>query len=228
MLALVFALVTDAVVGARITRALGQYPVPRRDHVIVCGAGRTGGLIVQALVDAGVTCVIVDRDEEGLDMALVRRHRIPVVLGDLASDETLAALRLESARALIVMTGDEVANLQCALLHASGCWTCAWCCASPTTTWRHAWSARRGSTCREASRLLPRRRSRPQSWAGGPPHSDRDRSGSGRARAPRGAVGTHAASWMRECAGYPRPGELPARPVRGLRAHAPRDRRAVR
>ena len=116
MLALVFALVTDAVVGARITRALGQYPVPRRDHVIVCGAGRTGGLIVQALVDAEVTCVIVDRDEEGLDMALVRRHRIPVVLGDLASDETLAALRLESARALIVMTGDEVANLQCALL----------------------------------------------------------------------------------------------------------------
>ena len=116
MLALVFALVTDAVVGARITRALGQYPVPRRDHVIVCGAGRTGGLIVQALVDAEVTCVIVDRDEEGLDMALVRRHRIPVVLGDLGSDETLAALRLESARALIVMTGDEVTNLQCALL----------------------------------------------------------------------------------------------------------------
>jgi Trk K+ transport system NAD-binding subunit len=116
MLALVFALVTDAVVGARITRALGQYPVPKRDHVIVCGAGRTGGLIVQALVDAGVPCVIVDRDEEGMDMALVRRHRIPVVLGDLGSDEMLAGLRLESARALMVMTGDEVANLQCALL----------------------------------------------------------------------------------------------------------------
>ena len=116
MLALVFALVTDAIVGARLTRALGQYPVHKRDHVIVCGAGRTGGLIVQALVDAEVPCVIVDRDEEGVDMALVRRHRIPVVLGDLGSDETLAGLRLESARALIVMTGDEVANLQCALL----------------------------------------------------------------------------------------------------------------
>ena len=116
MLALVFALVTDAVVGARITRALGSYPVPKRDHVIVCGAGRTGGLIVQALVEADVPCAIVDRAEDGLDMALVRRHRIPVVLGDLGSDETLAGLRLDSARALIVMTGDEVANLQCALL----------------------------------------------------------------------------------------------------------------
>jgi Trk K+ transport system NAD-binding subunit len=116
ILALVFALVTDAVVGARITRALGQYPVPKRDHVIVCGAGRTGGLAVQALVDADVPCVIVDRDDEGVDMALVRRARIPVVLGDLGSEDTLALLRLESARALMVMTGDEVANLQCALL----------------------------------------------------------------------------------------------------------------
>jgi Trk K+ transport system NAD-binding subunit len=116
MLALVFALVTDAVVGARITRALGQYPVPKRHHVIVCGMGRTGGLVVQALVDAGVPCVIVDRDEAGMDLALIRRHRIPVVLGDLASEETLDVLRLESARALMVMTGDEVANLQCALL----------------------------------------------------------------------------------------------------------------
>lgn len=116
MLALVFALVTDAVVGARLTRALGQYPVPKRDHVVVCGAGRTGGLIVSALVEAGVPCVIVDRHEEEMDLALVRRHRIPVVLGDLASDETLVGLRLEAARALIVMTGDEVANLQCALL----------------------------------------------------------------------------------------------------------------
>ena len=116
MLALVFALVTDAVVGARISRALGQYSVPKRDHVIVCGAGRTGGLIVQALVDAGVPCVIVDRHDEGLDMALVRRHRIPVVLGDLGSEDTLSLLRLESARALMVMTGDEVVNLQCALL----------------------------------------------------------------------------------------------------------------
>lgn len=115
MLALV-ALVTDAVVGARITRALGHYPVSKRDHVIVCGIGRTGRLIVRALVDAGVPCVIVDRDEEAVDMALVRRHRIPVVVGDPGSPATLDLLRLEYARALMVMTGDEVANLQCAML----------------------------------------------------------------------------------------------------------------
>ena len=116
MLALMFALVTDAVVGARISRALGRYPVSKRGHVVVCGIGRTGRLVVQALVEAGVPCVIVDRDEAEVDMALVRRHRIPIVVGDPGSPATLNLLRLESARALMVMTGDEMANLQCAML----------------------------------------------------------------------------------------------------------------
>ncbi|MGI9122573.1 MAG: potassium channel family protein, partial [Rubrobacter sp.] len=45
-LALMFGLVTDAIVGARLVRALGQYPVPRRDHVVVCGVGTTGSTII--------------------------------------------------------------------------------------------------------------------------------------------------------------------------------------
>lgn len=43
VLAPVFGLVTDAIVGARLARALGQQPVPRRRHVIVCGVGRPAG-----------------------------------------------------------------------------------------------------------------------------------------------------------------------------------------
>ena len=119
MLALVFALVTDAVVGARLARALGQYPMPRSDHVVVVGLGRTGTLVIQALIEADVPCVVVGRDETGLDRALLRRHRIPLVVGDAGSEETLDLLRLQSARALMAMTDDEVANLQCALLARS-------------------------------------------------------------------------------------------------------------
>jgi hypothetical protein len=58
-LALAFGLVTDAIVGARLLRALGQYPMPRRDHVIVCGVGTTGTTIIEALDKAGVCCVAV-------------------------------------------------------------------------------------------------------------------------------------------------------------------------
>ena len=116
VLALVFGLVTDAIVGVRVARALGQHPVPRRDHVIVCGVGKTGGRIIEALVEAGVPCVAVERDEAAIDSALIKRLRVPLVVGDASSEETLDSLRLGSARALMAMTNDDMANLQCALL----------------------------------------------------------------------------------------------------------------
>ena len=116
VLALTFGLVTDAIVGVRVARALGQYPMPRRDHVIVCGVGTTGTTIIEALDKAGVRCVAVERDEDALDAAFVKRLRLPVVIGDIAAGTTLDGLRLGSARALLAVTKDDMANLQCALL----------------------------------------------------------------------------------------------------------------
>ncbi len=115
-LALVFALLTDAIVGARLAQALGQGPLPRRNHVIVCGIGRTGGRILENLVEAGVPCVAVERGEGAGNTALLRRLDIPLVLGDAAAGDTLEGLRLGSARALMAMTDDDLTNLQCALL----------------------------------------------------------------------------------------------------------------
>jgi voltage-gated potassium channel Kch len=114
-LALAFGLVTDAIVGARLLRALGQYPVPKRDHVVVCGVSTTGSTIIEALSEAGVRCVAVERDEDALDSAFVKRLRLPVIIGDIASGTTLDGLCLKSARALLAVTKDDMANLQCAL-----------------------------------------------------------------------------------------------------------------
>ena len=115
-LALAFGLVTDAIVGARLLRALGQYPMPRRDHVVVCGVGTTGSTIIEALDKAGVRCVAVERNEDALDAAFVKRLRLTVVIGDIAAGTTLDGLRLRLARALLAVTKDDMANLQCALL----------------------------------------------------------------------------------------------------------------
>jgi len=60
--------------------------------------------------------VAVERDEDALDAAFVKRLRLPVVIGDIASGTTLDGLRLGSARALLAVTKDDMANLQCALL----------------------------------------------------------------------------------------------------------------
>ena len=116
VLALVFALLTDAIVGARLALALGQGPLPKRDHVVVCGVGRTGGRILEDLVAAGVPCIAVEREDGAVDAGRLRRLGVPLVVGDAASGETLDALRLGSARALMAMTSDDLANLQCALL----------------------------------------------------------------------------------------------------------------
>lgn len=51
-----------------------------------------------------------------LDSAPIKRLRVPLVVGDASSEETLDSLRLELARALVAMTTDDMANLQCALL----------------------------------------------------------------------------------------------------------------
>jgi len=70
----------------------------------------------ETLGEAGVRCVAVERDEDALDSAFVKRLRLPVIIGDIASGTTLDGLRLNSARALLAVTKDDMANLQCALL----------------------------------------------------------------------------------------------------------------
>jgi voltage-gated potassium channel Kch len=80
--------------------------MPRRDHVVVCGVGTTGSTIIETLEGAGVRCVA----------AFVKRLRLPVVIGDIAAGTTLDGLRLRSARALLAVMKDDMANLQCALL----------------------------------------------------------------------------------------------------------------
>ncbi len=114
--ALMLGLVTEAIVGARLGRALGQYPVPKRDHVVVCGVGTTGSTIIEALSEAGGRCVAVERDEDALDAAFVKRLRLPVIIGDMSAGTTLDGLRLGTGRTLLAVIKDDMANLQCALL----------------------------------------------------------------------------------------------------------------
>jgi Trk K+ transport system NAD-binding subunit len=110
-----FAFLTDMLVSTRIDRALGRFPRPRRDHVIVCGLGKAGSSIVTLLHAQGIPCIGVEQHAAASGVATARALQIPVVLGDVRLPGTLAELRADTARALMAVTDDDLANLQCGL-----------------------------------------------------------------------------------------------------------------
>jgi Trk K+ transport system NAD-binding subunit len=115
LLASVLAFVTDQLVSSRIDRALGRFPRPRKDHVIVCGLGKAGARVVQGLHALGVPCVGVERNSEAVGIEIARRLEIPVVFADGRSPGALQSLHIDQARSVMALTSDDLVNLECAL-----------------------------------------------------------------------------------------------------------------
>ncbi len=63
-LALIYALITDAVVGVRLSVRSASGRGPRRDHVVVLGLGRIGQRVVEDLVARRIPCIAVERNED--------------------------------------------------------------------------------------------------------------------------------------------------------------------
>jgi Trk K+ transport system NAD-binding subunit len=115
LLASVLAFVTDALLSQRIDRALGRFPRPREDHVIVCGLGRAGSMVLSGLHDLGIPCIGVEQQQGAMGIAVARRLEIPVVFADARTPGTLESLNVDRARAVMAVTSDDLANLQCGL-----------------------------------------------------------------------------------------------------------------
>jgi Trk K+ transport system NAD-binding subunit len=115
LLASVLALITDMLVRTRIDRALGRFPRPDRDHVIVCGLGKAGSRILMGLRALDVPCIGVEQDESAIGVAVARTLEVPVVIADGRTPGTMAALHVDQARAVMAVTSDDLANLQCGL-----------------------------------------------------------------------------------------------------------------
>ncbi len=74
-------------------------------HVIVCGFGRLGRVVVEEITRAGKAVVVIDQDtrlEAELDAS-----GTPFVIGSAASDEVLEAAHIGTASALVVATSSE-------------------------------------------------------------------------------------------------------------------------
>ena len=84
--------------------------------IIICGFGNTGSLLTRGLSDAGLTAVIVDRDEERIKALYLRDYRfaMPGLCADARIPEHLieAGLLKANCRAVVALTHDEAVNLK--------------------------------------------------------------------------------------------------------------------
>jgi voltage-gated potassium channel len=79
------------------------------DHVIVCGYGRIGQMLARELRDGRLACVIVERDEERLKLALAQG--LAALQADATDEEALLAAGVTRARALATVLPDDAANV---------------------------------------------------------------------------------------------------------------------
>jgi Trk K+ transport system NAD-binding subunit len=116
MVPVITAAVVEAVVNARLALESGRLRGPIREHVVVIGLGNVGTRVIQHLHTLGVDVVAVDRTDQARGATLARELGIPLILGDASREETLREASLQSARALVATSTDDVVNLEAAML----------------------------------------------------------------------------------------------------------------
>lgn len=109
------AAVVDAVVRARLAGPLGLLRQPIGGHVVVVGLGEVGLRVVAQLNDLGVPVVCVERNEDAIGVPLARREGLPIVFGDATRKETLRAAWVNTCRAVVTVTSDDITNLEAGL-----------------------------------------------------------------------------------------------------------------
>ncbi len=110
------AALVEVVVNARLAIAAGGLTEPMSGHVIVVGLGDVGTRVIRMLHEAGADVVAVETDERARGVRVARELRIPLVVGDARQEETLRAASVQTCRALLVLSTDDVTNLETALL----------------------------------------------------------------------------------------------------------------
>lgn len=116
MMGIWFAVLTSAIVEMDVghvfrTRRDMKNIEKLEDHVIVCGAGRTGRQVVAEMKTAGVPYVVVDIDRERAEDVRQADEDALVLVGDATRDETLAQAGIERARGLVSCLSQDTDNL---------------------------------------------------------------------------------------------------------------------
>ena len=112
-IALLVAFIADVLLSRRFVFASAR---PRmrhlRNHVIVVGLSALGMRVVTDLIAAGYDVAVIEINEDNRFLSAARALDVPVIFGDATLRQTLVAARVERARAVAVLTRDDMINIE--------------------------------------------------------------------------------------------------------------------
>jgi voltage-gated potassium channel len=83
--------------------------------VILCGLGNLGFRVLEQLVSSDIPVVVLEKNPDGKFLGKAREIDVPVLVRDMKEDRSLLEAGVEHARAIIIATNDDMANLEVAL-----------------------------------------------------------------------------------------------------------------
>ncbi|MFI5386485.1 MAG: potassium channel family protein [Fimbriimonadales bacterium] len=109
-LAVLFSMVTDYILTARLMQLVGRHHIPDHGHILVVGAGDIGHRTVEELVRLGANVVVIEPTEDAEYLSTVRT-RVHVLIGDGREPDTLERAGIRHAKAIIATSMDDASNL---------------------------------------------------------------------------------------------------------------------
>ena len=111
--AIVIAFIADVLLSRRLGRSTSRHRIGHlHRHFVVVGLGSFGVRVASILKAAGHDVAVVELNEENRYLAAVAEQRIPVIFGDATLRQTLESAHVRAARAVAVMTDDDMVNIE--------------------------------------------------------------------------------------------------------------------
>ena len=111
--AVLVAFIADLLLSRRFAHSAGRRRARHlHNHVIVVGLGSFGSRVVADLTAAGYEVAVIERDENNRFLSAADDLDVPVIFGDATLRQTLASARVDRARAVAVLTQDDMVNIE--------------------------------------------------------------------------------------------------------------------
>lgn len=111
--ALLVAFLADLLLSRRFLQSAGLRRARHlRNHIIVVGLGSFGSRVVADLTAAGYDVAVIERDENNRFLPTAAELDVPVIFGDATLRQTLESARVDRARAVAVLTQDDMVNIE--------------------------------------------------------------------------------------------------------------------